>query len=143
MATNKLTTVVDNIEAALAALVDSGTLKQVVRGIINPLEHKNVPAVAIAVSRLRRRDATWLCDLLIAGVTQRSSKTDPDEAVADLVAELDYAITAMVSAGTAGAYIAEPTWDCWYMPGSESFPLRPVGAIGQTTIRIDGDLKST
>lgn len=136
---NKLTTVIDAIQAQLETL---SSLKAVQRGLINPVTEKNLPVVALAAHRLRRRDGVWECDLLIQAMPTRDSTIDPDEATADLVAELQDKIEALIDAGTAGGYIAEPVWDCWYTPGSGKFPLRPVGAVGMTTIAIDGALKT-
>lgn len=140
---NKLTPVVDNIEAAYQALVTAGTIKKVERGVVNMLTYHNPPVAAISVSNLRRRDSTWLCDLVIQLLAARESTTDPDEAVVDLIAEGQAALDALRAAGTAGAYIAEPRWDCWYSAGSQDVPIRPAGAIGMTTVRIDGALKSS
>jgi len=136
---NKLTTVIDNIETALKTI---GNLT-VKRGLINPLTEKNPPVVSLAASRFRRRDDTWMCELLIQAVAVRDSATDPDEAAANLAADMQDKIDGIVNAGTAGGWIAEPTWECWYAAASGDFPARPVGVLGLTTVRIDGALKSS
>jgi len=140
---NKLTILTDAIDAKLQALVAAGTVKGVSRGIIDPLKHKVAPWVALALSRLRRDDRTWIAQMLIQVLPQRASTVDPDEAITDLIAEIEAQLDALRAACTAGGVFDRPNYEYWYTPGSGDFPTRPIGAIGMLDLRIDAPLKIT
>ena len=139
---NKVDTAMTALTTALNALVTSGVLKSVRRGVINPLTETTItsPVLALACSRMRRESGSfWVLDVLIQ-IAAAQKATLADGAIAELVAAVDGAIETLSAGTSIGAVLDQPTWDFWYVQAGAG--LVPVGALGALRMQLESPLKT-
>ncbi len=140
---NKIDTVIDAVETALNALVLSGVLIAVKRGVINPLKQQQVPVCSLAPDSAVRRGgegdkANW--DVLVqVQVCTRAEKSVCDQKITDLVAEVQGKIDALNASDSPGGVFDMPRWNFWYRTGDTGVPI---GAVANLRIQITGTLKT-
>lgn len=135
---NKVTTAMDNLEAALAALIDAGTLRAVERRVIGAGAEPR-PMAAVVLTRLAREDTTWTAELLLQ--LAAASGRDADEAIVELVADVDAALTAFIDGGSAGAAFDRPAFEIWYARTNDGLFAR-VGAMAALRLRVQDPLST-
>ena len=134
---NKISTVVDNIEAGLAALVPD-TIHAVKRKVINAQTEKNPPVLGISVSRFwRSADDNWHAMVLLQLVTRKGGDS-VDDATIDLAGAVAANIQATIDAGDIGGHVDKPVFDTWHNRSGEHLAL--VGVVATLDIEITGPL---
>lgn len=134
---NKISTVVDNIEAGLADLVPE-TLHAIKRKVINAQTEKNPPVLGISISRFWRSAVDdWHAQVLLQLVTRKGGD-DIDEATIDLAGAVAANIQATIDAGNIGGHVDKPVFDTWHNRVGDHLAL--VGVVATLDIDITGPL---
>jgi hypothetical protein len=144
---NKIKVVEGNIATALSALA-AATGKpfiQFTRTLLDPMSAVNVPALSLLWNSLRRVGGpvgkrTYVLELLVQVLT-RNAANNCDDAISDLLIEIDDALETLANAGTAGGVIDQPRWESWHDLRFE--PLSACGAACILQVQIQGPLRTT
>ncbi len=141
---NRIDNLLGALKAALDALESAGTVAVVQYGLLNPLTAVNLPAIGLVLShadnvRGGTANSCWEASVLLQ-VCTRSTKAAASETVSELMAEIEGAINALATDGTAGGVVIMNRWDFWYH--NKVSPQLPVGAMAGLILRpVKGTLK--
>jgi len=140
---NRIDNAIDKLETALNTLVvanGSGTLRAVVRRLLNVLDEPAWPIASILPTGSRRTGGPgspqgWVTTVPIRLVTRVGKPADADAAITELVGKVQGAIDTLAQAGTAGAAIDLPSWSYIYVPTNSAVI---VAAYGEIRVQTQG-----
>jgi hypothetical protein len=136
---NKIDNVMTGLATALGALVTGKVLRAVRRRPVSQATEQVAPVASVLLSDAGRRGVGWEATILVPILT-RSSRGDVDDALLEIVALVDDAITAFAEGGSAGGIIDTPRWNFWYSPDGD---MARLGAVAELRLRVDAPLKVT
>lgn len=137
---NRISTVMDNLAAAMETLVAAGTLKAVRRRLIVPSQESNPPVAGLVLDDYRRDGAVWVANALVMVLAARGGEA-PDEIILDLVAEADAAIQTAIDAGGLGGAVDSPHWSNWFNAWAKDTGVLQIGSRGTMRIQTVSPLK--
>jgi hypothetical protein len=134
---NKLSTVLDAIEAKISELVTSGQVKAVRRRPLIAAEENNPPVVGLVLDRFSRDGRIWVARAMVL-IVVKAGESEAEEAAVEMVKLVDGKIDECRNSGTAGGAIDTPEWQTWAIPAGQGTGLQIAGAMGTVRIRVDG-----
>jgi len=149
---NRLSTLISAVVAGLETLVDAGTLASVRRGVLNPLTEPTggLPVAAVMVDDPRAEAGppggeAWQAVLYVAVACRSVAATPKDQTLLDLVAEVDAALAAVRTGGSAGGLVGSCRWETWpfgLADRADSVAPETLAAVGRVEVKVDGGLKT-
>lgn len=133
---NKLDTVLDNLQTALAPLVTDGHLQAVVRRLVQPRTEPVLPVLGLVLSRMQRAQGKIWVGTALGMLAARKGAASGDQTVSDLIARAADAIETARDAGSLGGAVDTPVWDTWYQAHNADEPLALVGGLASFRVRV-------
>ncbi len=132
---NKITRVMDALQAGQEELIASEVLMAVERDPIDGFTPVKTPLVTLSVSRMRRVDKKkWSVDVLMQ-IAMESVGPVREGALIEVIAHVIGKVDQVADSDGPGGTIESPMFDFWCIPGPNGV-LKRIGAIGGMVITV-------